>query len=73
MVHVNRPGVLPALLNSIHENSGNGMGSMMSIAKHSLSTLQKAGFEVAYEKAVYGLSVDNQPTATSRHQAEPSS
>ncbi len=49
------------------------MGSMMSIAKHALGTLQKAGFDVAYEKEVHGLSADNQPTATSRPRAEPSS
>jgi GNAT superfamily N-acetyltransferase len=38
----------------------------LSIAKHSLGNLQKAGFEVAYEKEVYGLFSDNEPTATSR-------
>jgi hypothetical protein len=37
----------------------------LSIAKHSLGNLQKAGFDVAYEKEVYGLFADNEPRATS--------
>jgi hypothetical protein len=44
----------------------------LSIAKHSLGNLQKAGFEVAYENEVYGLFADNEPRTTSRHRAEPS-
>jgi hypothetical protein len=36
----------------------------LSIAKHSLGNLQKAGFEVAYQKEVYGLFADDEPRAT---------
>ena len=39
----------------------------LSIAKRSLSNLQKAGFEVAYEKEVCGPFADNELMATSRH------
>jgi hypothetical protein len=70
VVHVNRPGRFAGLAEF---NSRKWTGSMMSIAKHSLSPLQKARFDVAYEKAVHGLSGDNQPTVTSRHGVEPSS
>jgi hypothetical protein len=38
---------------------------------HSLANLQKAGFEVAYEKEVYGLFADNEPRTASRHDSEP--
>jgi hypothetical protein len=41
----------------------------LSIARHSLGNLQKAGFEVACEKEVYGLFADNEPRAASRHRA----
>jgi hypothetical protein len=36
----------------------------LSIAQHSLGNLQRAGFDVAYEKEVYGLFADNEPRAT---------
>jgi hypothetical protein len=47
------------------------LSETLSIAKHSLGNLRKAGFDVAYEKEVYGLFADNEPRATSRHRAEP--
>jgi hypothetical protein len=42
----------------------------LSVAKHSLGNLQKAGFDAAYEKEVYGFA-DDEPRVTSRHGSEP--
>jgi hypothetical protein len=47
------------------------LGNVVDRAKHSLGNLQKAGFDVAYEKEVYGLFADNEPRAIGRHGSEP--